>query len=129
MSSDSLKDADIRHLDEQAEYYFQEGCFINELSNSAADPALSIARARVAPGVTTRWHRLQGMTERYVIQSGHGRAEVGSLSAQEVGPGDVVLIPPGAAQRISNIGSEDLVFLALCTPRFLPEAYEDIDGD
>ena len=57
-------DEQIRHLQADAEYYFAEGCFINELSNTAQDPAVSIARARVAPGVTTRWHRLRDTIER-----------------------------------------------------------------
>lgn len=46
---------------------------------------------------------------------------------QEVEAGDVVLIPASCRQRIANIGAGDLVFLAICTPRFLPGAYEDID--
>lgn len=111
-----------------AEYWFPEGCHILELSNSPHDPALSIARARVPPGGTTRWHRLAGTTERYVVLEGRGRVEVGDLPPREVGPGDVVLIPPGCRQRIANTGPADLVFLALCTPRFTPAAYEDL-GD
>jgi mannose-6-phosphate isomerase-like protein (cupin superfamily) len=55
--------------------------------------------------------------------------EVGSLPAQTVAPGDVVLIPPGCRQRITGMGNEDLVFLAICTPRFRPEAYENTDTD
>ena len=39
-------------------------------------------------------------------------------------PGDVVLIPSGVRQRVTNIGDEDLVFLCVCTPRFFPECYE-----
>ena len=111
-----------------AEYFTPELCFINELSNSANDPELSIARARVAAGVTTRWHRLKDTAERYVILEGRGRMEVGDLPPQDVGPGHVVLIPPLCRQRITNLGNHDLVFLALCTPRFRPEAYEDIEG-
>lgn len=111
-----------------AEYFFAEGCFINELSNSAHDPAVSIVRARVLPGATTRWHRLRGIAERYVLLSGTGRVEVEGLAAQEVTEGAVVLIPPGCAQRIGNIGGEDLVFLAICSPRFRPEAYEDCEA-
>jgi mannose-6-phosphate isomerase-like protein (cupin superfamily) len=119
----------VRPMDPEAEFFTAEGCHINELSNTDADPGVSIARARVQPGVTTRWHHLAGTTERYVILSGAGRVEVGSLPAQTVAPGDVVLIPPGCRQRITGLGNEDLVFLAICTPRFRPEAYEDMETE
>lgn len=122
-------DEEIRFMDLNAEFWTPELCYITELSNSANDPETSIARARVQPGVTTRWHRLNGITERYVIMEGTGRVEVGSLAPKEVGPGDVVLIPPACRQRISNIGTQDLIFLAICTPRFRQEVYEDIDLD
>ena len=89
---------------------------------------MSVARARVLPGSTTRWHRLHGITERYVIQAGHGTVEVQDLPPTRVGPGAVVIIAPGAAQRIHNEGSEDLIFLAVCTPRFVPDCYESVDG-
>jgi mannose-6-phosphate isomerase-like protein (cupin superfamily) len=110
----------------ESEYYFQEGCHIIEMLNSPEDPAVSIARARVAPGVTTLPHRLKDITERYVILEGKGRMRVGSLSPQEVIPGDVVLIPPDCTQSITNIGTVDLVFLAICSPRFIPEAYSEV---
>jgi mannose-6-phosphate isomerase-like protein (cupin superfamily) len=106
------------------EVYIDEGCFILELSNTPDDPAVSIARARVPRGVTTRWHRVKDTAERYVVLEGRGRAQVGDLPAREVGPGDVVFIPPSARQRIANIGDKDLIFLAICTPRFVPAAYE-----
>jgi mannose-6-phosphate isomerase-like protein (cupin superfamily) len=118
---------EVRRMSPNAEFSIDEGCFINELSNSDTDPEVSIAQARVPPGATTRWHRLVGTAERYVLLSGAGRVEIGHLPAQDVGPGDVVLIPPGSRQRITNLGREHLVFLAICTPRFHPEAYEDID--
>jgi mannose-6-phosphate isomerase-like protein (cupin superfamily) len=103
-----------------------EGCYILELSNSADDPAVSIARARVTPGVTTRWHRVLDTTERYVIIEGSGRVEVGDVSPRDVRPGDVVFIPPSIRQRITNTGARDLIFLAICTPRFTPGAYEEL---
>lgn len=117
----------ILSVDESAEYYFHEGCHILELSNHAHDPAVSIARARVAPGVTTRWHLLRDTTERYMVLSGCGDVEVGELPPQRVTTGDVVLIPPGCRQRIANSGTEDLVFLAICSPRFTAEAYVALD--
>jgi mannose-6-phosphate isomerase-like protein (cupin superfamily) len=117
----------IRRPDPAAEYYFKEGCHILELANTPEDPDISIARARVAAGVSTRLHRLHGIAERYVILEGNGLVEVDGRPAQPVGPGDVVIIAPLCPQRISNPGSADLVFLALCTPRFVRDAYEDIE--
>ena len=123
-----MKEA-IRSFDPGAEFYTPEECYIIELSNAPDDPEVSIARARVASGVTTRWHRLAGTTERYVIIEGRGRVEVGSAPPQDVGMGDVVLIPPSCPQRITNTGPGDLIFLAICTPRFKQDAYEDIDDE
>ena len=117
----------IRRINPDAEVYTPEGCFVNELSNIDADTEASIAQARVPSGKTTRWHRLIGTTERYVILSGEGMVEIGNMVPQRVGPGDVVLIPPDCRQRITNVGGTDLFFLAVCTPRFQPKAYEDID--
>jgi mannose-6-phosphate isomerase-like protein (cupin superfamily) len=112
---------------EPNEYFFDEGCYILELSNTPADPGCSVARARVEPGQTTRWHRLHGITERYVILEGEGLAELGRTETRKVGPGDVVIIQAGQEQRITNLAGIDLVFLAVCTPRFVPEAYEDTE--
>lgn len=113
----------------QDEYFFKEGCFIVELHNSADDPAVSVARARVEPGRTTRWHSLEGICERYLLLAGRGRVEVGSAAPREVGAGDMVLVPEGCRQRITNTGVVDLVFLAVCTPRFTVEAYHDLEDD
>ncbi|MDJ0572670.1 MAG: cupin domain-containing protein [Pleurocapsa sp. MO_192.B19] len=99
------------------------------MSNIPDDPDASIARARVEPGVTTRWHRLKGTVERYYIVNGRGRMEVGELPPLEVNAGDIVLIPPMCRQRITNIGSEDLIFLAICTPRFSNDVNEFIEDD
>jgi mannose-6-phosphate isomerase-like protein (cupin superfamily) len=119
--------ASLMHHEPVAEYFFAEGCFITEWWNSPADTEVSVARARVEPGVTTRWHRLHGVTERYLILEGQGRVEVGNLPPKEVGPGAVVLISPETRQRITNTGYIDLIFLAICTPRFTLACYEDID--
>ena len=117
----------ILKIDEAGEFYTEEGCYILELSNSPEDPDVSIARVRVMPGVTTRLHRLSGVAERYVIIEGSGHVEVGDLPGQAVRPGTVVLIPAGCSQRITNTGTDELVFLAICTPRFTPTVYEDLD--
>lgn len=119
--------ATILRGDAQPEFMTEERCSIRELANLPADPAVSIAQARVRPGVVTRWHCVRGTTERYVILAGRGRVEVGDLPPTDVGPGDVVLIPPDVRQRIANLADRDLVFLAICSPRFVPAAYVDLD--
>ncbi|MEA3332032.1 MAG: cupin domain-containing protein [Pseudomonadota bacterium] len=110
-----------------AEFYTSEKCYITELSNTPDDLDVSIAQARVEPGVTTCWHRLIGIVERYYIIKGKGLMEVGDLPPQEVEVGDVVVIPAMCRQRIKNIGQDDLVFLAICTPRFTGDAYENVE--
>lgn len=107
------------------EYFFIEGCYINELSNTADDPDVSIARARVEPGKTTHWHHLKHTTERYVILEGQGDVEINDNPAQSVKVGDVVIIPPESRQRITNTGFGDLIFLAICSPRFQESNYLD----
>jgi len=121
----------------RGEYWFPEGCFVDEWSNTPDDPACSICRARVPAGGLTRWHWLTTTTERYVVLSGRGRMELGAAgtaspivatTTREVGPGEVVVIPAGTPQRIAALGDEDLVFLAICTPRFTPECYQTEPG-
>ena len=126
LTMNPMKEA-VKPQDLSKEFYTPEKCYITELSNTADDPDLSIARARVKPGVTTRWHRLTGTVERYYILSGTGRVEVGKLAPHAVGAGDIVLIPPMCPQRITNTGSDDLVFLAICTPRFSNDVFEDLE--
>ncbi|MFL2546617.1 MAG: cupin domain-containing protein [Candidatus Rariloculaceae bacterium] len=53
---------------------------------------------------------------------------MGENPPEAVRAGDVVLIPAGLPQCITNTGRDDLVFLALCTPRFRPENYEDSEA-
>ena len=48
----------LYHTDESAEYFFKEGCHILEWLNTPEDPAVSVARARVDPGIRTRRHFL-----------------------------------------------------------------------
>jgi len=116
-----------KSLNKPAEYFFdEEGCYITEVSNSLNDPELSIAKVRVSRGVTTAWHRLKGTVERYYILTGSGVVEVGEELPREVSAGDVVIIRPMQNQRITNNGTEDLIFLALCTPRFEIQNYLDI---
>lgn len=117
----------VNRFKPKSEFLTEEDCYIAELRNMDEDPICSIARARVKPGVRTKLHCLKGTVERYVIFEGVGEVEVGSEPPVSVGPFDVVHIPAGTPQRIRNIGSKDLIFLCVCTPRFSPEVYETLE--
>lgn len=118
----------LHSFDQAGETWFaSEEVWIHESLNRVDHEPLSIARARVEPGRGTRWHTVDGITERYIIISGRGRAWIGD-DVFEVGSGDVVVIPPGVRQRIDNLGAADLVFYALCTPRFVPERYRSLSA-
>jgi mannose-6-phosphate isomerase-like protein (cupin superfamily) len=108
------------------EYYTPEKCYIMENVNFPNDPHLSIARARIQPGVTTVNHRLKGVIERYLIIEGEGIVEIGGKTAP-VGPGDLVLIPENTPQKITNTGTGDLIFYCICTPGFTQECYEVVE--
>ena len=118
----------IEYFRPQAEFYTDEQCHIVELHNTASDAGCSIARARVEPGVATRLHCVQATAERYVILEGVGSVEVNDQPPVTVGPLDIVTIPAGAAQRITNTGAQDLVFLCICTPRFETRHYLDLES-
>ena len=77
-----LTTALLLHTPPEKEYFFDEGCYILELSNTTHDADVSIAQARVKPGVTTHWHYLLDVVERYVILSGHGVVDVDNLTAR-----------------------------------------------
>lgn len=108
------------------EFLSDERCRITELLNLASEPGVSLALARVAPGVTTRLHALDGVTERYLVREGEGLAEIGGEAAA-MRPGDLAVIAPGVPQRITNTGAVDLAFYCLCTPRFTPACYRDLE--
>lgn len=111
----------------QEEFWTDERCYITELMNTPASPETSLAIARVEPGVTTQLHRLAGICERYVVRKGEGIVEIDGVR-QQLGPGDQAIIPANAAQRITNTSDGDLEFYCVCTPRFIPDSYIDLEN-
>ncbi len=109
------------------EYFFKEGCFIEEWHNSPNDESMSVARVRVEFGKTTKLHSLKGTYERNVILEGVANVTVANKTRQ-VQASDVVVICPDEPQKITNTGSNDLIFLAICTPRFEEKNYIEL-GD
>jgi mannose-6-phosphate isomerase-like protein (cupin superfamily) len=107
------------NLKETATY---ESCSVAENYHS---DYVSVARATVKVGVTTVAHHLESVEEIYLITSGQGIVEVGELPPTEVTEGDVVIIPAGVSQKITNTGKKDLVFTCICTPKFTSQCYID----
>ena len=118
----------IHQPDLKNEVLTPERCWILESWNDTSDTSASIARARVTPGVTTQWHRLRGVDERYAIIAGSGLMRAGTLAPTRVGPGDIVVIPAGVPQQITNDSDTDLIFHCICTPRFTLGCYESLEG-
>lgn len=108
------------------EFPTRERLHITERLNDPAIPAMSVADARVEPGITTELHSLT-VDEWYLIQRGTGLMEVGGDASFNVGPGDTVIIPAGMSQRIRNTGDRDLCFQCICLPRFTPARYEALE--
>ncbi len=114
-----------QHLEQES--LTRERCYIYEVFNQPEFEDFSLARARVEAGVTTKLHLVEGATEAYYILSGLGRVEVDGSDQGLVKKGDVVVIPPGVPQRISNVGEEDLVFLCVVAPRFNIDRYQKLE--
>ncbi len=119
--------AEIKRYDSSREYWFKEGCFINEVAADPGDIEVSIARARVRPNSSTAWHCLRNIAERYIIIAGSGRVELGDGLSENVEPGDVVRIPADTRQRITNTGEKDLLFYVVCTPPFSQDRYVHLE--
>ena len=113
--------------EESPEFSTGERCYITELCNSESNADASLAIARVEVGVTTQLHSLTATAETYIVIEGTGRMEVDGLEFA-ISTGDQVVIPPGISQRVTNIGDADLRFHCLCTPRFLPQCYLNLEA-
>ncbi|MDX2503081.1 MAG: cupin domain-containing protein [Gammaproteobacteria bacterium] len=117
----------VKYFNPDAQFSTPERCDINELLNDSNESVCSIARARVAPGVTTQLHAVKNTIERYVILEGQGRVFVDNMPPEHIGYLDIVSIPEGAPQKIHNCGETDLIFLCICTPRFEQKNYQNLE--
>ena len=70
-----------------------------------------LAHATVAPGKKLSGH-VDPMEEIYIIQSGHGRMQVGR-EVCEVEPGDAIHVPIGDFHELTNAGEEELTILVV----------------
>lgn len=116
----------IRELKDCAEFIAGDNCILREIlhpDKAALELRYSLAHAVVKPGLTTWKHRIK-TSEVYYIIAGQGMMHINGESSP-VRPGSTVYIPPKAAQSITNIGAEDLVFICIVDPAWRKE-YEEV---
>lgn len=111
----------IQSLDDQKPFTTKDGSTIRSILDRTNAPVQnqSLAEATVPTGKSTERHYHKLAEEIYFILEGEGQMEVDGV-LREVGPGDAVLIPPGAWHTIT--ARADLRFLCCCAP---PYAHED----
>ena len=79
----------------------------------------SLAEASLEPRQATQRHYHAEAEELYVLLDGGGEMEVDG-DRREVGPGDAILLPPGAWHQI-RAGTEGVRFLCCCAPPYRDE--------
>jgi mannose-6-phosphate isomerase-like protein (cupin superfamily) len=110
---------DLRQLEQVPAFITKDGSEIRELLayRNSCIRRQSLAEARVPPGGATTPHRHPQTEEIYYILEGQGRMQVDD-QACDVGPGDAIAIPPGAAHQITNLGDKTLRILCCCVPAY-----------
>ncbi len=98
------------------------GELIRELAGLARTNAqlLSLAEVTITPngGASEHYHRQ--MEEVYYLLHGQARLTVND-ETRIVGPGDTIVIPPGARHKIVNVGATDVVMIVACAPAWHEE--------
>ena len=92
------------------EFWTEERCYISELLNDPASPEVSVALARVEPGVTTQLHALDGIIERYILRKGQGNVEINGIQ-HPVKIHDQIIVPTNASQQIPILEMRILNFI------------------
>ncbi len=85
----------------------------------AGDPgasALTVTWVQVAAGAHQAMHE-HSPEQVYVVLSGGGRMRIGH-EEQDLGPGEMALVPSGESHGITNTGEGPLVYVSAATPAF-----------
>jgi mannose-6-phosphate isomerase-like protein (cupin superfamily) len=121
-AASSLPPVDVRSRFDAAPFTTKDGSEIRVLLDAdvAAAANQSLAEAVLAPGQATERHYHARTEEIYFLLEGAGEMEVDG-DMRTVGPGDAVLIPPGARHRITATDDGPLRFLCCCAPAYSHE--------
>lgn len=110
----------LQNLASQKPFTTKDGSTIRSILDRTNAPVhnQSLAEARVPTGRATERHYHKLSEEFYFILDGSGLMEIDG-ETRDVGPGDAILIPPGAWHQIRAV--TDLVFLCCCAPPYMHE--------
>jgi mannose-6-phosphate isomerase-like protein (cupin superfamily) len=110
---------EVRSLDAAEPFTTKDGSTIRELLGLPTSRLVrnqSLAEASLAPGRSTERHYHGVSEEIYFFVDGGGTMEVDG-EEREVGPGDAVLIPPGAWHTL-RAGGQGARLLCMCAPPY-----------
>jgi len=112
----------VENLNEVEPFTTLDGSTIREVAGPAIESASnqSLAEASVPPGGATTEHYHRTTEEIYFFTHGAGRMRLAE-EERDVGPGDTVVIPPGARHKVWNTGAEPLRLLCCCAPAYSDE--------
>jgi mannose-6-phosphate isomerase-like protein (cupin superfamily) len=110
---------EVRSREVAEPFTTKDGSTIRVLLDAALGGAAnqSLAEAWLEPGQATERHYHARTEEIYFVLDGDGEMEVDG-DRRRVGPGDAILIPPGAWHEIRAEGPEPLRFLCCCAPPY-----------
>ena len=114
---------EVRSLERAEPFVTKDGSTIRELlglPTSALVRNQSLAEATLGAGQATERHHHGESEEIYFLLEGGGLMDVDG-DTREVGPGDAVLIPPGARHTL-RAGPDGARLLCCCAP---PYRHED----
>jgi mannose-6-phosphate isomerase-like protein (cupin superfamily) len=112
---------EVRSREQAEPFTTKDGSTIRVLLDARLGGALnqSLAEASLEPGQATQRHYHARSEELYVLLEGEGDMEVDGERSR-VGPGEAILIPPGAWHQI-RAGEAPLRFLCCCAPPYSDE--------
>ena len=113
---------EIRSRDDASPFTTADGSTIRVLLDAETGTRnQSLAEAWLEPGQATQRHYHARSEELYVLLEGEGEMEVDGERSR-VGPGQAILIPPGARHQVTASADGPLRFLCCCAP---PYSHDD----
>jgi mannose-6-phosphate isomerase-like protein (cupin superfamily) len=111
----------VLNIEKQPPFTTKDGSTIRSILDRTNAPVAnqSLAEARVPVGGATQRHFHKLCEEFYFLLEGEGEMEIDGAT-RAVGPGDAILIPPGARHTIR--AKSALRFLCCCAP---PYSHDD----